>query len=55
MDTALEDLRVSKWERFKKVFSLLPFDEQVSFSFRKLISAKRLLADVVYIKQMAGL
>lgn len=51
------DLRVLKWESFKKSVSLLPFDEPFSFSFTKFIpqTAKRLLADVVYIKQMAGL
>lgn len=38
MNLAFEDLKVSKWERFKKVFSLLPFDEQFSFYFGKIIS-----------------
>lgn len=57
MALALEDLRVSKWESFKKIFSLLPSDEQFSFSLRKIIpqTAKKLLADVGYIKQMVGL
>ena len=54
MDSALEDLSVSKWERFK-VFPLPPFDEQFSFPFRKIIPhiAKKLPGDDIYIKQMA--
>lgn len=35
MNSALEDPSVLKWERVKKIFSLLPFDEQFSFPFRK--------------------
>lgn len=54
MDSALEDLSVSKWEGLK-VFPLPSFNEKFSFPFRKTIPhiAKKLPADEVYIKQMA--
>lgn len=46
-----EGVKVGK---IQEVFSLLSFDEQLSFSFRKVFpqTAKGLLADLVYIKQM---
>lgn len=36
MDLALEDPRVSKWENFNKIVSLLLFHERLSLYFRKI-------------------